>query len=98
MSAYEKLMMTLTLLSNAIDDEISVEVSIKENYFWIDLKSSNGKSIEKIYGDSLLCVGVMHNGEINKVASLIQSTIVGDLCGNEYRYDANGDKRHTFRL
>ena len=97
MGSYERLMTMLEMLSDVLNDSISVEISIKNNVYWIGIKSVNGKSIEKRQGNTLISNDSMFTGEIETDGNL-KGDVTGVLCGYEYVYDAYGDKRHEFKL
>jgi hypothetical protein len=97
MSKYVKLMEKLSMLSDVLGDVIVVDMTIREEVYWIGLKSMNGKTLEKKIGGSLHSSSVMFKGEVGKDCS-INDDIVGAIMGYEYVFDAYGDKRHEFRL
>ena len=97
MNAYQELVNKLSVLSDVLNDEFSIDVSIKSRFYWIKLKSSNGKSVERKDGGSLLSVRELFVGEIGEGAEL-KDEIVTALHGYTYVYDAYGSKRHEFAL
>jgi len=97
MENYIRLLTMLEMLSDVLNDSISVEVSIKNGTYWIGLKGVNGKPIEKKQGNLLLSNDTMFTGNIEADGGLM-GDITGVLCGYEYVYDAYGDKRHEFKL
>ena len=97
MDNYDKLMEKIGAISELLHDSIVVRVDIKNGAYWVDLKSTNGESIEQKDGLALASTCTMFNGKIGE-GSTMQEDIAASLSWHDYVYCAYCNKRYEFSL